>query len=246
MNAQDDSGFSLIELIITIGLLGLASSAILGAMFMGMQTVDDTSTRFVNANNRNFSTKYVIPDVQAWDAAKSAATSNLVAGRNVMTCPSGGDEFHVVSEVPPVHAAAPAGKAGRRVTRTYRVDRIDGECVLVREGSTETLLFCASGVPGEDAGTCSVAPEPSPLPAPATERVEVLSGLRAEQPVCVDFIEAGVDYSPSADADWCVSKPAVVYERPTLRIWIADDEDTPVGQFDYTVTASSRVGRVSS
>ncbi|MCC7078764.1 MAG: type II secretion system protein, partial [Acidimicrobiia bacterium] len=72
MNAQDDSGFSLIELIITIGLLGLASSAILGAMFMGMQTVDDTSTRFVNANNRNFSTKYVIPDVQAWDAAKSA------------------------------------------------------------------------------------------------------------------------------------------------------------------------------
>lgn len=244
-----DAGFTLIELLIVIALLGLASSAILGALYMGIQTVEDTSTRFVNANNRNFSTKYLIPDIQAWDASSTATASqsNMMPGANPMPCPtSPSDEFKVVYEEPGSHAVVPGGAPGRRVTRTYRVEDVAGECTLVRDSLVETLVFCPSGIAGEDETTCSVPTEPDPLPVPTTQRTELLAGLRQSDPVCIDYIEAGVDYSPSSDSDWCVTRPSTVYARPTLRLWIADSEDTPPGQYDYTVTASSRVGRVPS
>jgi prepilin-type N-terminal cleavage/methylation domain-containing protein len=213
-----DAGFTLVEMLITVSLLGVASGAILTAMFTSMQTVQDTSTRFVNANNRNFSTKYVIPDVQAAVATEDglvaeSPTHSLQEGKNLQVdCPT--------SPQPILEIRSPLGAT--ELVREYDVVWRGTECRLIRY----------SGESGE-----------------VMEETEVLAGLRRTDPVCIDHIRAGYDYAanPMPSDFWCVpdAAPNATYERPTLRIWISDSDETPVGSYDYVLTASSRVGRVS-
>jgi prepilin-type N-terminal cleavage/methylation domain-containing protein len=59
-----EAGFTLIEMVLTMTLLGLVVGAVSAAMFLGIGTERDVQTRLAESNSANLLASYFVPDVQ--------------------------------------------------------------------------------------------------------------------------------------------------------------------------------------
>ena len=69
-----DNGFTLIELVVAVGILGVIMSSVAAAFIVGLRTVDETGERLADSFDAQLVTRYLVADVQ------SAASSDVKAG----------------------------------------------------------------------------------------------------------------------------------------------------------------------
>lgn len=74
MLSRRDDGFTLVELLVAISVLGLLLSAITGSIFVGMRTAARTEDRLTESNDELTATGYFADDVQG---AKSVTVSTV-------------------------------------------------------------------------------------------------------------------------------------------------------------------------
>jgi prepilin-type N-terminal cleavage/methylation domain-containing protein len=73
-NLRDDTGFTLIEVLIAVSILGVIVLALGAAFGVGVRGLDSTSNRLVSSNDAQFVSNYFPPDVQN---ASSGSTSGI-------------------------------------------------------------------------------------------------------------------------------------------------------------------------
>ena len=62
---RDEAGVTLIELLVSVSLLGLLMSALSGALFVGLRTTNDTQTSLGQSNAEQLVSTYLTKDIQA-------------------------------------------------------------------------------------------------------------------------------------------------------------------------------------
>lgn len=78
-HAQPDAGFTLVELLISVALIGLIAAAIGGALIVALTSIDTTKQQLTATNARNLVSEDLVADVQSstnlFDELRPAPTS---------------------------------------------------------------------------------------------------------------------------------------------------------------------------
>jgi prepilin-type N-terminal cleavage/methylation domain-containing protein len=77
---RDEAGLTLVELLVSVSLLGLLMTALSAALFVGLRTTDDTQTSLGQSNAEQLVSTYLTKDIQA--AATPPRTSGTSACGN--------------------------------------------------------------------------------------------------------------------------------------------------------------------
>lgn len=113
MRLRDDEGFTLIEMLVTIVILGIISAAIVTAIIVGLRTTDDTGRRLSESHDAQLVQVYVPNDVQSATFVSSSDTACTGTDPVVMLRWTDGAVTKVASYV--VESAA----IDRKLVRTY-------------------------------------------------------------------------------------------------------------------------------
>ena len=70
---RNDTGFTLVELLVTVLILGIIISAVGTALFVGLRTTNLTTRRLAEAHDAQLITSYFVTDVQSSDSVTSTA-----------------------------------------------------------------------------------------------------------------------------------------------------------------------------
>ncbi|MGH8985697.1 MAG: PulJ/GspJ family protein [Acidimicrobiia bacterium] len=73
---RSDAGFTLVELLLAIAILGIVIVPLTGGIIVGLRTMDQTSHRYAASNDAQVLSRYLPPDVQS---ANTGNTSSLSA-----------------------------------------------------------------------------------------------------------------------------------------------------------------------
>lgn len=136
---QDERGFTLVEMVISIAVLGLLSGLLAAGLSVGLRTATGTSDRMAGSTAARMLAVYLPPDVHSANDAVASATG---AGITCAGVPNprlelvGGDGFHVV----------------------YGVDVVNGDHVLQRHECTAGLSTNVIVVARNLAGLGAVVP----------------------------------------------------------------------------------------
>lgn len=78
----DESGFTLIELIVAVAILGTITSTVAGALILGLRTTDDISSRMADSFGSQLLARYLVPDVQSASShdVKASGSFTLITG----------------------------------------------------------------------------------------------------------------------------------------------------------------------
>jgi prepilin-type N-terminal cleavage/methylation domain-containing protein len=71
----DERGLTLIEVLVTVSLMGFVMAALSGALFVGLRTTEDTRTSLDQSNAEQLITTYVTKDLQAATNVRTSGTS---------------------------------------------------------------------------------------------------------------------------------------------------------------------------
>jgi prepilin-type N-terminal cleavage/methylation domain-containing protein len=74
--ARSEAGFTLVELLAAVAILGVVILPLTGGIILGLRTMDQTSHRYAGSNDAQVLTRYLPPDVQS---ANTGAVSSLPA-----------------------------------------------------------------------------------------------------------------------------------------------------------------------
>jgi prepilin-type N-terminal cleavage/methylation domain-containing protein len=77
---QQEEGFTLVELIITVAITGLLMSAIAGALIVGLKTTDATSARMSESHDAQVTSAYLANDVQSASSVNVSSASTNCTG----------------------------------------------------------------------------------------------------------------------------------------------------------------------
>jgi prepilin-type N-terminal cleavage/methylation domain-containing protein len=72
---HDEAGVTLIELLVSVSLLGLLMAALSGALIVGLRTTSDTQTSLGQSNVEQLVSTYLTKDIQAAVTVRTAGTS---------------------------------------------------------------------------------------------------------------------------------------------------------------------------
>jgi prepilin-type N-terminal cleavage/methylation domain-containing protein len=157
---DDESGFTLVELIVGMAIVGLLMGAIGSALIVGLRTKDTTFDRFKESHDQLISSAYLANDVQS-----AATVSNIVpAGSHCDAPKTKLIDFNYASGKTASYFCMPAtedGKLATNVTRSF-----SGDSVVVAH-------FAAAAVP---IVTCPPDPSCSSKPDVVSIRFTELSG----------------------------------------------------------------------
>lgn len=76
--ARSEAGFTLVELLLAVAILGIVIVPLTGAIIVGLRTMDQTSHRYAASNDAQVLTRYLPPDVQS-------ANTGIVIGLSACT-----------------------------------------------------------------------------------------------------------------------------------------------------------------
>lgn len=71
---ESEAGFTLVEMLVAVALLGVVMAGLGGLFFVGFRTTDETANRLSGSNDALFLSVYLLPDVQS--ATEAIASSN--------------------------------------------------------------------------------------------------------------------------------------------------------------------------
>jgi prepilin-type N-terminal cleavage/methylation domain-containing protein len=72
---HDESGVTLIELLVAVSILGIVMTALSGALFVGLRTTRDTQTSLGQSNAEQLVSTYLTKDIQAAATVRTSGTS---------------------------------------------------------------------------------------------------------------------------------------------------------------------------
>ena len=92
---RDDAGFTLVELLVSIVILGIISAPLAGVVIAYLRNSDATAARMNDSHSAQIAAAYVTQDVQSLGvrafAAPPGADGGYALQKSVETAPSGGD-----------------------------------------------------------------------------------------------------------------------------------------------------------
>jgi type II secretory pathway pseudopilin PulG len=74
-HVRDEGGLTLIEVLVTVSLMGFVMAALSSALFVGLRTTHDTQTSLDQSNAEQLITTYVAKDIQAASAIRTSGIS---------------------------------------------------------------------------------------------------------------------------------------------------------------------------
>jgi prepilin-type N-terminal cleavage/methylation domain-containing protein len=80
--ARTEAGFSLVEVLVAVAILGIIMTALSGAVIVGLRSTRDSHTSLDQSNAEQLVTTYVTKDIQAADSIKTNGTSSC-SGRPI-------------------------------------------------------------------------------------------------------------------------------------------------------------------
>lgn len=86
--SRGDDGFTLIEMVMTVAILGIVSATLLGVMLQYLKTTSDTSARLNESTDQQFISTYWQNDVSSL-GRRSLASSSLTVGQSVFVGSAG-------------------------------------------------------------------------------------------------------------------------------------------------------------
>lgn len=63
MKSEHERGFTLIEVVVTVGILGVIVSSVAASIFVGLKTTQESNARLTESTGVSFASAYVVPDV---------------------------------------------------------------------------------------------------------------------------------------------------------------------------------------
>lgn len=151
---QDEAGFTLVELLIAVVVLGLIMVSLAAGFSVGLSTMNDTSNRLAGSSDAQHLVMQLPLDVAAATEAATGGFSCVVPAASVAVLElTDATTYHVVYGVRTVVTAATAGQE-----TTYRLERY--EC---SGGSVASTRVVARNLAGPTAAAPTRRPSSGPL-----------------------------------------------------------------------------------
>jgi len=151
---RGEAGFTLVELVVTIAILGIVMTPLAAAFVFGLRTSEESNNRVANANDAELLAIFFPPDVHAagsaaGDVAVGAAAGTTCSGTpNVVTLTGRGQETSSSAQTTWTSAyAVVAGEAGG-----WRLIR--ARCI---DGGPPATITVARNLAGASAASASVS-----------------------------------------------------------------------------------------
>jgi prepilin-type N-terminal cleavage/methylation domain-containing protein len=143
MTARDDHGFTLVELMLTVALLGIVMAPIGAAFVVGLRSSSDAASRLTESRGAQITAAFFARDVQgARTVTLGSSSCGAVAGTTPVLTLSGGD---------------PADPT----VVTYQLETLDGQRALVRDRCAGAEVVNHTPVAHDVSGTPTVSCSPS-------------------------------------------------------------------------------------
>jgi prepilin-type N-terminal cleavage/methylation domain-containing protein len=179
--ARDDDGFTLVEMIVTIAILGVIAAALIGVVFQYLKTTRDTRARLNESTDQQFISTYWQNDVSSLGRRTfNASTGSLDVAQSVFVGSAGpggcgASAGTVVVAFAWNEFAASAAPANAWVTTPHEVayvtvpsgdDRLALERVRCRNGVADTPHTVAHSLTAPPIVSCDTASCASTAPLP--------------------------------------------------------------------------------
>lgn len=77
---RDDAGFTLVELLAAVAILGIVILPLTGGIILGLRTMNSTTNRYSSSNDAQVLSRYLPPDVQSSSTGKINTATDACAG----------------------------------------------------------------------------------------------------------------------------------------------------------------------
>lgn len=118
MNTPDERGFTLVELIVAVSILGVVMGAITAAIVVGLKTTDDTITRLSESHDTQISTAYFNGDAQSAESVELSVNDPCI-GENVLALFSWTDPHVTPAVAKTASYVITTPASGRELHRRY-------------------------------------------------------------------------------------------------------------------------------
>lgn len=148
MRAPDERGFTLVELLVAISILGVVMGAVSAAIIVGLKTTDGTITRLSESHDTQISTAYISGDAQSAQGVTQnvAGDSCSGTGATALVRFTWADSVDTTTDVAKTAAyVVVATGAGRELHRRYcEGSSLTSDVVLTHNlhPSTDPAVVC--------------------------------------------------------------------------------------------------------
>jgi prepilin-type N-terminal cleavage/methylation domain-containing protein len=151
----DEAGVTLIELLITVALMGIVMVALASALFVGFRTTQDTNTSLDQSNAEQLVSLYLTRDVQGADTVAGSVTSPCGSEPVLLETQAHSDPLMPASNVTVTY----------RLSGNNLIRRVCGPTPSTQTLARNIATFTPSGTAGPtvrvDVGTLSSADVPA-------------------------------------------------------------------------------------
>lgn len=185
MKRDNDSGFTIVELMVAIAIFGVIGTVLTNVMMLGFRSYSDTTQRYNESNDRQFLATWLTRDVQsATTIARTGGTCGASSGTTILRL-----TWNESS------AAAPPAVSAREVTYRFTagVGTVNGtltRVLCVNSAVTTTVVVARWLSPGTTSATstCLTAALVEDLTCPATSRGARLKLTESQASFSIDGI----------------------------------------------------------